>query len=228
MKSKLLFVLTLTSLYINTLATYSYSSNPSVVYIPSTSPPSSQYHYQPIVPIKYHTVIPVKTYEAPDKSHSTQYHAQDSLGQYSYGYSTSNGIEKNEARSADGTVVGGYSYISPEGQQVVIKYTAGEEGFKATGNVIPQQVEATPEVAQATYEHMMAKAEAEKKSEHPEMAAYTSYSPYGLPYVYHYPIGYNAYAAYNTHAYPEKMVGNNYMMNNMNMDKMLYNYKFSY
>ncbi|XP_023025225.2 uncharacterized protein [Leptinotarsa decemlineata] len=66
-------------------------------------------------------------------------------GYYSYNYETENGIMAQE----EGTVVndaenarGGYSYTSPEGERVVVEYTADEEGFKPTGSHIPQIPEA--------------------------------------------------------------------------------------
>uniref|UniRef100_T1IS71 Cuticle protein 6 n=1 Tax=Strigamia maritima TaxID=126957 RepID=T1IS71_STRMM len=95
---------------------------------------------------------------------SNQYQAQDISGQYSFGYSTGNGIVKNEERALNGDISGGYAYISPEGQKVSITYTAGENGFMASGDAIPKSVKPTQDVAEATRSHLKAKAEAEAKA----------------------------------------------------------------
>ncbi|KAG5898893.1 hypothetical protein JTB14_000141 [Gonioctena quinquepunctata] len=66
-------------------------------------------------------------------------------GFYSYNYETENGIMAQE----EGTLVndavnvkGGYSYTSPEGEQIIVEYTADEDGFKPTGSHVPQIPEA--------------------------------------------------------------------------------------
>lgn len=61
-------------------------------------------------------------------------------GTYSYAYETGNGIaaqEHGDARGEGTRAKGGFSYTSPEGEHVQIQYTAGEEGFQATGSHIP-------------------------------------------------------------------------------------------
>ncbi|XP_030762999.1 cuticle protein 6-like [Sitophilus oryzae] len=53
--------------------------------------------------------------------HSSQYHSQDSIGQYSYGYANDLSA-KNEIKSADGQTVGSYSYIDGNGQIQNVQY----------------------------------------------------------------------------------------------------------
>ncbi|XP_050436143.1 uncharacterized protein LOC126842942 isoform X2 [Adelges cooleyi] len=66
----------------------------------------------------------------------SQYHAQDELGQYAYGY-TDGESAKIESRSADGETKGSYSYVDDHGHVQSVHYTAGHEGFKAVGTNIP-------------------------------------------------------------------------------------------
>ncbi|KAJ8929759.1 hypothetical protein NQ314_017516 [Rhamnusium bicolor] len=68
---------------------------------------------------------------------SSQYHAQDELGQYSYGYS--NGLSaKSEVRSADGITVGGYKYVDAEGKLQSVEYSSdGVHGFRVAASNLP-------------------------------------------------------------------------------------------
>ncbi|XP_026324986.1 pupal cuticle protein 20-like [Hyposmocoma kahamanoa] len=66
-------------------------------------------------------------------------------GNYRYSYETGNGISVHESGSprAAGpeglavTAEGGYSFRTPDGQQVSLTYTADENGFHPTGSHIP-------------------------------------------------------------------------------------------
>ncbi|CAG9831598.1 unnamed protein product [Diabrotica balteata] len=61
-------------------------------------------------------------------------------GSYHFHYETGNGIsaqEQGEARGDGTRANGGFSYTSPEGQQIHISYTADENGFHPEGNAIP-------------------------------------------------------------------------------------------
>ncbi|XP_028134955.1 pupal cuticle protein 20-like [Diabrotica virgifera virgifera] len=61
-------------------------------------------------------------------------------GSYHFNYETGNGIsaqEQGEARGDGTRANGGFSYTSPEGQQIHISYTADENGFHPEGNAIP-------------------------------------------------------------------------------------------
>lgn len=118
-----------------------------------------------------HTAFPL-AYTAPvvPVSVSSQYHAQDNIGQYSYGYA--DGLSsKAESRSLDGITRGAYSYVDAEGKLQSVHYTADDvNGFQvAATNLpvaplapvvktidVPKPVEDTPEVAKAKEEHFAA------------------------------------------------------------------------
>ncbi|XP_033611111.1 resuscitation-promoting factor RpfA isoform X2 [Cryptotermes secundus] len=73
---------------------------------------------------------------APILSGSSQYQAQDTLGQYSYGYADSNS-QKQEARAADGTTRGAYSYVDGHGLVQSVKYHADALGFRVAATNLP-------------------------------------------------------------------------------------------
>lgn len=57
-------------------------------------------------------------------------------GVYSYNYETADGISAGEEGN-QGRANGGYSYTSPEGEQVSVQYTADESGFHPQGSHLP-------------------------------------------------------------------------------------------
>lgn len=61
----------------------------------------------------------------------------DDLGIYRYAYSTSNGITVQAAGSAL-EAIGIFSYTSPEGTPIEVRYIADELGFHAVGRHLPQ------------------------------------------------------------------------------------------
>jgi hypothetical protein len=98
---------------------------------------------------------------------ATQYHSQDALGQYSYGYS--DGLSsKNEVKTSDGVTRGGYSYVDSNGIVQSATYTADAvNGFKVSATNlpvapkagptdVPSPVQDTPEVAAAKIAHKAA------------------------------------------------------------------------
>ncbi|XP_076057181.1 uncharacterized protein LOC143034696 [Oratosquilla oratoria] len=72
----------------------------------------------------------------PPASYISKYHAQDELGQVSYGFAHP-GQAKSEYRDAYGNVVGSYSYIGEDNKPVVVYYTAGKNGFQVRSNALP-------------------------------------------------------------------------------------------
>lgn len=59
-------------------------------------------------------------------------------GSYAYAYETSNGISAQESGLGGERAVGGYKWISPEGETIDIQYVADAEGgYRATGAAIP-------------------------------------------------------------------------------------------
>lgn len=66
-------------------------------------------------------------------------------GSYSYNYETENGIAAQEEGATNGDKTeahGGYSYISPEGEQIKIEYVADENGYQPKGSHVPEIPEA--------------------------------------------------------------------------------------
>ncbi|KAK4875278.1 hypothetical protein RN001_011700 [Aquatica leii] len=85
--------------------------------------PNVAYSYVPAVAI--HTPV------------SSQYHSQDNLGQYSYGY-VNPLSSKSELKTADGVTRGGYSYIDANGIVQTINYVADSvHGFRVVGTNLP-------------------------------------------------------------------------------------------
>ncbi|KAI9586966.1 hypothetical protein GQX74_002813 [Glossina fuscipes] len=71
-----------------------------------------------------------------------QYHTQDELGQYAYGYSDPLSA-KQEVRSLDGVTQGSYSYIDAEGILQTVDYTADENGFRVAATNLPKSQQST-------------------------------------------------------------------------------------
>ncbi|XP_046443412.1 uncharacterized protein LOC124193562 [Daphnia pulex] len=96
---------------------------------------------------------------------ATQYHAQDELGQASFGYAHP-GQAASNLRDGFGNQIGSYAYFNPEGKEVRVSYTADSRGFRVQSNnlpvapvdnsVAPLPVQDTPEVAAAKADHAAA------------------------------------------------------------------------
>jgi len=70
-------------------------------------------------------------------AHASQYHAQDELGQYSYGYA-GGPSSKAESRTADGVVRGAYSYVDGHGLVQSAQYVADPiNGFRVAATNLP-------------------------------------------------------------------------------------------
>lgn len=95
----------------------------------------------------------------------SQYHSQDTLGQYAYGYNGGSSA-KIETKSLDGVTRGSYSYIDANNILQTVEYVADPvNGFRAAATnlpkapidndvgFIPEQVRDTPEVVAAKLEH---------------------------------------------------------------------------
>lgn len=86
---------------------------------------------------------------------ANQYHGQDGLGGYLYGYSVPD-IAKTEKKKAGGDLRGAYNYINGQGQEIKVEYWDDGTGFHQVDNVpkiLPQQIDDTPEVKAAKEEH---------------------------------------------------------------------------
>merc|ERR1719445_2907843 len=81
-------------------------------------------------------VVPVAPVAAPAPTHS-QFHAQDELGGYNYGYATADS-SKQEFRTPDGIVQGTYSYVDANGILQTVNYISDAEGFKVAATNLPK------------------------------------------------------------------------------------------
>ncbi|XP_054736114.1 adult-specific rigid cuticular protein 15.5-like [Anastrepha obliqua] len=68
-----------------------------------------------------------------------QYHTQDGLGQYAYGYAEPHSA-KQEVRSLDGITRGSYSYRDAAGKLQTVDYTADDNGFRVAATNLPRAV----------------------------------------------------------------------------------------
>jgi len=123
---------------------------PQVVQAPAPVAYYAPYHgYQPA--LAPHTVP--ATYQGPDliaapapaavapvavptPEHS-QFHAQDGLGGYNYGYATAES-SKQEFRTPDGIIQGTYSYVDANGILQTVNYVSDAEGFKVAATNLPK------------------------------------------------------------------------------------------
>lgn len=56
-------------------------------------------------------------------------------GAFGAAYQQEDGIDFKEETDADGNRKGSYSYIDPSGQRKTVHYTAGKNGFQASGEI---------------------------------------------------------------------------------------------
>ncbi|XP_036212774.1 cuticle protein 3 [Bactrocera oleae] len=73
-------------------------------------------------------------------------------GKFGAAYTQEDGINFKEETDSDGTRHGSYSYVDPTGERRTISYTAGKNGFQASGDHLPVPPPAPPQpVPQAGY-----------------------------------------------------------------------------
>ncbi|XP_069994808.1 cuticle protein 6 [Penaeus vannamei] len=129
-------------------APVSYNVAPSPVSY-NLAPAPASYNVAPVAP-----VAPVQS----------QYHAQDEIGQYSFGYA-GGASSRAESRDAFGVVRGSYNYVDSEGKVQTQHYVADALGFRASGTNLPMVPDAplaalpgpVPEPVQDTAEVVAAK-----------------------------------------------------------------------
>merc|ERR1711963_426191 len=118
-------------------------------------------------PIPLAAPIPVAPVVEPP---SSQFHAQDEFGQFSFGYQNINSA-KTETKDAFGVTRGSYQYVDANGFRVagtnipVAPEVAPVAAPAAAPLVAPVAVVDTPEVAAAKAEHLAAHAEAKAAAE---------------------------------------------------------------
>ncbi|PSN31984.1 hypothetical protein C0J52_26955 [Blattella germanica] len=98
------------------------------------APAAVSYAAPAVAPVAVAHAAPVAVAGA--VSSSSQYQAQDTLGQYSYGYADRNS-QKHESRSANGITQGGYSYVDGHGIVQSANYVADALGFRVAATNLP-------------------------------------------------------------------------------------------
>merc|ERR1712156_1031042 len=114
------------------VSTVPYPVNPVYQYY---APPHA--YHQAAVPVAapQAAVVPV-TPVASAVTHS-QFHAQDAVGGYNYGYATPTS-SKQEFKTPDGIVQGTYSYVDANGIPQTVNYVSDAEGFKVAATNLPK------------------------------------------------------------------------------------------
>ncbi|CAG9768308.1 unnamed protein product [Ceutorhynchus assimilis] len=98
-----------------------------------------------------------------------QYHGQDGLGGYLYGYQIPH-IAKNEQKKPSGDLKGAYNYINGAGQEIKVEYWDNGNGFHQTDNIpqiLPKQVEDSPAVQAAKETFLKRWHEEAERNSHP-------------------------------------------------------------
>ena len=130
-----------------------------------------------VAPLPYN-VAPFAPAPAPVAPIQSQFHAQDELGQYSFGF-VGGPSSRSETRDAVGRVTGAYNYVDSEGKVQTQHYVADALGFRVSGTNLPvapdapvapalaapEPVQDTPEVAAAKAAFKMAFDEAAAAAE---------------------------------------------------------------
>merc|ERR1711962_1479217 len=164
---------------------------PSAPYVQAHSAVS----VQPVAPVVQSVapvvqpVTPVVQQVAPEVTGS-QYHAQDEVGQYSFGYNDPNSV-RQEVKTADGVVRGAYQYVDSNGLLQTTEYIADAAGFRVGATNLPQgtvevpvSVVDTPEVAAAKVAHAQAYAEAHAEADAAAAIQPEDLSLYDTPVTY--------------------------------------------
>ncbi|XP_042869312.1 cuticle protein 6-like isoform X2 [Penaeus japonicus] len=160
---------------INTVAPASYNVAPALGFY-NVGPAPVSYNVGP-APGSYNVAPAPVPYNvapsAPTTPIQSQYHAQDEIGQYSFGYA-GGPSSRAESRDAFGVVRGSYNYVDSEGKVQTQHYVADALGFRVSGTnlpvapdasvaasltltgSLPQPVQDTPEVAAAKFAHQQA------------------------------------------------------------------------
>merc|ERR1712106_749837 len=134
-------------LAVNTAVPANYAPVSNVASIPAfeSLPPvatySQQIYYGAAAPVAVASPVVVAS-----PTEGSQYHSQDDIGQYSYGYSDSNSV-KQEVKTADGVIRGSYSYVDADGIVQTVSYIADALGFRVGATNLPVHVvdgQATP------------------------------------------------------------------------------------
>lgn len=123
----------------------------SSIVLAVSAAPSAYVHH----PLVYTAAVPT----------ASQWHAQDGLGSYSYGYQGGPSA-KSEIKTLDGITQGSYSYVDANSQLQTVNYVSDALGFRVAATNLPtspvddgkapEPVEDTVEVKAAKAEHLAA------------------------------------------------------------------------
>merc|ERR1712042_189909 len=102
---------------------------------------ASSYTYAEPVVAKVATVVAqaapaVAVSSSVDDAANSQYHAQDDIGQFNYGYSNPLST-KQELKTADGVTRGSYSYVDANGIVQTVNYLSDAAGFRVAATNLP-------------------------------------------------------------------------------------------
>merc|ERR1712227_191135 len=116
---------------------------------------------------------------------NTQYHAQDDIGQFNYGYSNPLS-SKQELKTADGVTRGSYSYVDANGIVQTVNYLSDALGFRVAATNLPvHHVEDAPVVAaEPTVAEPVQQVVVEAKTQPQVIAPSVNYAY--LPYAHNY------------------------------------------
>ncbi|CAH1104610.1 unnamed protein product [Psylliodes chrysocephalus] len=109
-----------------------------------------------------------------------QYHGQDGVGGYLYGYNIPD-IAKTEKKVAGGDLRGAYNYIAQDGQEIKVEYWDDGTGFHQIDNVpkiLPKQIEDSPEVKAEKDKFLARWHEEAERNQHPVTEPYDSNGNY--------------------------------------------------
>merc|ERR1712066_387944 len=132
--------------------------------VPAPAPFAAPVQIAAPAPLPLAAPVPVAPIVEPP---SSQFHAQDEFGQFSFGYQNINSA-KTETKDAFGVTRGSYQYVDANGVLQTVNYIADDvNGFRVAGTnipvapvaaplVAPVAPEETPEVAAARAEHLAA------------------------------------------------------------------------
>merc|ERR1711884_639802 len=109
--------------------------------VPAPAPFAAPVQIAAPAPLPLAAPVPVAPIVEPP---SSQFHAQDEFGQFSFGYQNINSA-KTETKDAFGVTRGSYQYVDANGVLQTVHYIADDvNGFRVAGTNIPVAPEAAP------------------------------------------------------------------------------------
>ncbi|KAJ8967323.1 hypothetical protein NQ317_001256, partial [Molorchus minor] len=150
----------------------------------------SYLNYVAGTPLAYSAIVTPSVPTVPSQVvQKSQYHAQDQLGQASYGHSEPLQTH-NAVQDAAGNKVGSFSYIAPDGRILSTSYVADALGYRVATNSLPVDPNVlpvapldTPEVAAARIAHLKEHEVVKSRTRRSvAVAAPVTYSYVGLTY----------------------------------------------